>query len=225
MKLLFLILANDTPAYLEMQRLWQKYMNIDSNIKSYFIKYDVNKLFDSDVTVHNDTIYMKGENDSLIPGCLDKTIKAIEYSLNNFEFDYLIRTNMSSVWDFNKIYSYITDNHYDIAGVNGFDGAHKVHFVSGAGILMSNSLCKELVKNKHLLNYDIIDDVSIGKLLIDLNYKFDKLERFEAYVYEKKIRKITKKLINNSYHFRCKSINQQKTIQIMEHIIKLIYDV
>ena len=38
MKLIVLILANDTDAYLKMQEKWKLYMNSHANIKSYFIK-------------------------------------------------------------------------------------------------------------------------------------------------------------------------------------------
>lgn len=217
MKLLILILANDTPEYLQMQNLWKKYMGLFENIKSYFIKYDVEKIYNKNIELTNDTIFIKGDTDSFIPGCLDKTIKAIEYALANIEFDYLLRTNMSSVWDLNKFHTLVSNNDWNVAGVNGYK------FVSGAGILMAKSVCSNIIINKHLLDYSLIDDVSIGHLLIELNYSFDKLTRFEAFVY-KNPKDITQDLIKNNYHFRCKSTNQKKTIILMEKIIKLIYN-
>jgi hypothetical protein len=50
---------------------------------------------------------MKGV-ESYIPGCLDKTVKSIEYCLHNYNFDFIFRTNMSSVVDLNKLYNLLT---------------------------------------------------------------------------------------------------------------------
>ena len=104
MNLIILILANDTDVYLKMQEKWKTYMNKHSHIKAYFIKYKED--LKENIIQNEDTIYVKG-NESLIPGCLDKTIKSIEYVLNNCEFDFIFRTNMSSVVDLNKLYNLI----------------------------------------------------------------------------------------------------------------------
>lgn len=58
-------------------------MNTHKNIKAYFIKYD--EMLQSDIALINDTIFMKGY-ESYIPGCLDKTVKALEFLQNNQEW-------------------------------------------------------------------------------------------------------------------------------------------
>jgi hypothetical protein len=218
MKLIVLILANDTDAYLKMQELWKKYTNSHLNIKSYFIKYNPNLL--ENIIINNDTIYIKG-NESLIPGCLDKTIKSIEYCLQNIEFDFIFRTNMSSVLDLNKLYN-LLNNNIQCAGVIGDCKGQK--FVSGAGILMRKDICQKLIQTKNSLNYNILDDVSIGRFLTSNNINLISLTRFEAYNYENNVSMIKKDNIANYYHFRCKcENNSNKTIELMNLIIKYIY--
>jgi hypothetical protein len=218
MKLIILILANDSEAYLKMQELWNKYMNSHLNIKSYFIKYNPNLL--ENIIINNDTIYIKG-TESLMPGCLDKTIKSIEYCLQNMEFDFIFRTNMSSVLDLNKLYN-LLNNNIQCAGVIGDCKGQK--FVSGAGILMRKDICQKLIQTKNSLNYNIIDDVSIGRFLTSNNINLIPLTRFEAYNYENNISMIKKDNIANYYHFRCKcENNSNKTIELMNLIIKYIY--
>lgn len=226
MKILILILANDTPVYLQMQECWKKYMNVNENVKSYFIKYDVEELYDSDVTVCENTIYIKGKMDSLIPGCLDKTIKALEYSLNNMEFDYLIRTNMSSVWDINKIHTYLSNNTHSCLGVLTKYNNIKKFFISGAGIILSHSVCKNIIDNKHLLDYSIIDDVAIGIILKKLKYEFENFPRFNVMKLENGTYNLNKKHKARNYHFRCKtSLEHADTIELMNYTIKLIYKI
>jgi hypothetical protein len=221
MNLIILILANDTDVYLKMQEKWQSYMNKHSHIKSYFIKYKED--LKENIIQKEDTIYVKG-NESLIPGCLDKTIKSIEYLLNNFDFNFIFRTNMSSVVDLNKLYNLIHNHSEDEIKYGGFINTSGVKFISGAGILMNKQTCQLLIDNKNALNYNIIDDVCIGQFMTDKNIKFTSLTRFEAYNYEKNIDLITKDNIINYYHFRCKSdIDHIKTIELMTKIINLIY--
>jgi nicotinic acid phosphoribosyltransferase len=87
MKLVILILANDTNEYLKMQMLWKLYMNKFQNVKSFFIKYKSD--LQENIVLCDDTIYIKGL-ESFIPGCLDKTIQSIEFLLKNNDFDFLL---------------------------------------------------------------------------------------------------------------------------------------
>jgi len=218
MKLIILIIANDNDNYFEMQEKWQSYMNKHPHITSYFIKYKED--LEENIIQNEDTIYVKGQ-ESLIPGCLDKTIKSIEHVLNNFDFNFIFRTNLSSVVDLNKLYN-LLNNNIEYAGVIGDYYGQK--FISGAGFLMNRQTCKLLIDNKNKLNYDIIDDVSIGQFMTSKNIKFTQLTRFEVYNYENNINLLRKDNIINFYHFRCKSnINHNKTIILMEKIIQLIY--
>lgn len=219
MKLIILILANDNGIYLECQRLWKKYMNIHPNIKSYFIKFKQN--LDVNVLIQNDTIFVKGE-ESIIPGCLIKTIESIKYLLLNEDFHYIFRTNMSSVVDLNKLYNLLENYDKDYSGVVG--EIHNVKFASGAGMLLSRYMCNYLIKNECFLDYNLVDDVSIGFLMKQNNISLHPLTRFESYFYENDISQITNDLIKNYYHFRCKSsFTDIYTILLMEKIINLIY--
>lgn len=218
MKIIILILANDSGIYLECQKLWRSYMNLHPNIKSYFIKLDPQ--LTSDVLVDNNTIFIKG-NESIIPGCLIKTITSIDYLLKHEEFDYIFRTNMSSVVNLNELYKFIIKNKNDYSGFIG--NCNNINYASGAGILLSKKICYMLIENKNLLDYNLIDDVSIGQLF-KKNVNLFPLKRFEAHNYENNLNKITNEIIDNNYHFRCKSnINDFNTILIMEKIINLIY--
>ena len=217
MKLVILILANDNDAYLQMQELWRKYMNNHENIKSYFIKYDAT--LQNNIELINDTIFIKGY-ESYIPGCLDKTIKSIEYLQKNIEFDFIFRTNMSSVVNLNKLYN-LLNNSIECSGIIGDNNGNK--FVSGAGILMNKHICKILVNKKDTLNYNVLDDVSLGVFFTNHNINITSLTRFEAYNYEDNVNLITKELILDYYHFRCKSEkNKLKTIELMRKIIDII---
>ena len=230
MKLLVLIIAHDDPIYIGMQEQWKRYMNNFDNIKCYFIKYKTDIENYAIIDESANTIYIKGK-ESLIPGCLDKTIKSLYYLLDkNYEFDYLLRTNLSSVWNFDILCDFIKNNKFLIAGVQGkhkLDRVHFVNFIAGSGILLHIDMCKILMNNRHLLNYNIIDDVALGILLkqyINSSLKVY-LNRFEMYNYENKPYLINKNMIQNYSHIRCKfDKKRQNTVELMKIAINLIYN-
>jgi len=222
MKLIILILANDTDKYLEMQNLWILYMKTHNNINVFFIKYT--NVLTGNIYINDDIIYIPGY-ESLVPGCLDKTIKSIEYLLNNnFDFDFIFRTNLSSVVNLQKIYNLLSNN-INYAGVIGLYG--DTNFASGAGILLSKKYCNFLIENQKKLDYSLIDDVSIGKFLNKINkFEITPLTRHETYNYSNNLNNLSNEIINDYYHFRCKSsLDHTKTIDIMKKIIKLIYNI
>jgi len=226
MKLIILILANDTELYLECQKLWRLYMNTHPNIKSYFIKYKSN--LTQEVVLENDTMFIKG-TESMIPGCLDKTIKAINFCLQTQTFDFIFRTNMSSVVDLNKLndllenynmhYSGVIGHYENIKGINRI-----IDYASGAGMLFSKPFCMFLTSHKHKLDYALIDDVSIGLFCQQNKVQLTPLTRFETYTHEPHLTSISKELIKDYYHFRCKAKEHGvNTLTLLQTIIKLIY--
>lgn len=104
--------------------------------------------------------------------CLDMTIRSIELihrsKLPGHRHRYLLRTNISSMWCFPKYLKYI-DEKYPHGSQKVYDGilGKENKFVGGAGFLLSPDLERLLVNDQEHLHYEIIDDVAIGKLLLE----------------------------------------------------------
>ena len=110
----------------------------------------------------------------------------------------------------------------ETAGVIGISGVNS-KFISGAGMLFSNKICKSLVENQHKLDYGGVDDVVIGLFLAKQNVNIIPFTRFEAYKYHES--QITKELINSYYHFRCKTHDEPRCVILMKKIISIIYNI
>ena len=124
----------------------------------------------------------------------------------------------------NKIYNLLTDNNIITGAVIGTHSYHQTcTFLSGAGMILRRDVCKLLLDNKNMLRYDYYDDVAIGLILNILDVPFCSLLRFEAYNYT--IENINKDIIKNDYHFRCKLSDQEYQVKMINHLIKLIYDI
>jgi len=106
---------------------------------------------------------------------LPKIIESIEYiNEEKIEFDYLFATTTGSYINFNEFDKFINNlpekNVY--AGPLDFwppvrpSSEQIIPFVSGRGNLFSKDITNFILENKNLHNYDLIDDVAWGKLLI-----------------------------------------------------------
>ena len=114
--IILIISSNNIEYYKNMRDIWKKYMNNHQNVSSFFIENDSSINEEIIVDKKNNIIYYKDE-ESYIPGILNKTIKVIDYCIKNFDFDYIYRTNLSSVVNFDKLYSYLqNNNNIDYAG-------------------------------------------------------------------------------------------------------------
>jgi len=212
---MLIISSNNIEYYKNMRNIWLRYMNNHPNITAYFIENDPSIDRDIIVDKENNKIYYKDE-ESYIPGILNKTIKIIEHCLKNYEVDYIYRTNLSSVIDFDKLYSYIQNNDVDYAGHD------YINFISGSGIILSKKACKILVEDKNLINNNEPDDVAIG-------LKLKKLVK-KVHIPYYGITDLDDKLFNgyninpNIFQYRCRFANEHNnTAQVMDKVFRKIY--
>lgn len=124
-------------------------------------------------------IELRGK-DSQVPGMLDKSIKALEICMGLFNFDILVRSNISTIIDLQELQTQLHDKSSVYGGHSwildwhdwkfGIDEAalskyRYTEFISGTSIVLSRDNCEFILENKHKLDYSIVDDVSIGVLM------------------------------------------------------------
>jgi hypothetical protein len=122
------------------------------------------------------------EPECYVPGVLNKTVKALEISRDLFDFDVLVRSNMSTVINYAQLeqtlskhsYTYIYGGNMNV--LNWIDDANGItedklndirftHYASGTSIVMSKNVCDFIIDNQQLLDRSLIDDVAIGVML------------------------------------------------------------
>ena len=131
-------------------------------------------------------------------------------------YDFIWRTNLSSVLDFRGLHAYISGLKSSVNSSVGFYGgyigkASSYFFASGAGFLMSRDVASYLVTNKHLLRWDLIDDVAIGALL---EPRFGLVHIDRCWVDE------NFSGCPNVFHFRCESYLHLMTVEFMNAVIQ-----
>lgn len=155
-----------------------------------------------------------------------KTVAAFDLSLQNFNFDYIYRTNVSSYIDLPALNSYIGNkpriNFY--AGVIG--EYQKIQFASGSGYFISRDLVTEVVRRKEYWDHNLVDDVSLGKFLTQvLDVNIEAVGRVDLNPQYYDLNLIGSKT-SYPFHYRCKSSDPNLTINYMKNLhIELNQDI
>jgi len=147
MKLCILVIASHSKEYDELIHLWRSIKYPDW-IKLYFVfaEHDSSEL----VSVSGDTILVRGK-DSICPGIFYKTRAAMEYLLANEEFDYLLRSNLSSFFNAESLLEFLKD----MPRTNAMFGELVFEsFLSGSGYIMTPDVIQKF------LDWDFQEDVN-----------------------------------------------------------------
>lgn len=132
-----------------------------------------------------------------------KTLEGFKWISENIGFEYIYRTNTSSYIDTKNLLKYCRKNENDILyrGIkvsNYFDNEH-ISYVSGSDILISKKVFQLLIENSKDWDTNLVDDVSIGKILQKFNIP---IEESNSIIFDNSFFK--KKSLNHEYHFRCR---------------------
>jgi hypothetical protein len=221
--IILIIASDDTDYYINMQKIWNLYMNTHPQIKSFFIKANLN--IDNNLLIddNNNTINVKTEQ-SPIPGILIKTIESLKYIYNNYNFKYIFRTNLSSFIDLNKFYLFTLNNSFNYAAVIG--NYNNIQFGSGAGFFMSRECVNYLINSDSIdyhKMYDVLDDVIIGEILTPI-YPILSIGRIDILDFNNKQISNDELKSSNIFHYRCKNSNNMDiTVNNLKELYKLVY--
>lgn len=189
-KLIILIIASKESSYDYFTKCWREYMNSFEDVYSFLIYSDIN--ITTDFFITKDTITYKS-NECNIPGIFEKTTASMNLCTQLFDYDYLLRTNLSSFFHIPRLLTYlenqpktnyIASQYYNLPNhpnkrpeqiaVNEFFGKElndKFVFMHGAGFILSHDIVTKYlsVVRNDLVSFNkairLPDDVAISMLL------------------------------------------------------------
>lgn len=213
MKFLVLVISDensDTYQFLEqtIRETWGSLKSEHWEIFYLYSKPDIQHPY-----LDGDKFYAKGEEK--LDSIGRKTIQAFEFFSNNYEFDYIFRTNLSSYVDLPRLYEKLNQKKYTYDGVVGLDNG--VKFASGAGYVISKDLVQHVIVNKDSWNHGMIDDVAMGQMMnkIGVNPIGD--------LTRQTFLNVTENVDVNQYHYRCKQSERIQDTVIMKRIHEIKY--
>lgn len=223
MRIIFAVIdGGSNPEYNKMRDIWLKYKQ-DVGAEVIFLRASpliVKTTYDSSTS----TLWAPGE-ESLMPGVLHKTHEAIKYLTSEFGvFDYFVRTNLSSLFDYDVMVKWLQENPLDYGGKleNAFD---EWMFASGSGMILSWKGCQIFLEHfpEMAQEYDMPEDVVIGKVMQNYVSVADVPRITFSYCEDPEILDLLTNDYRDIFHYRCHSDDQHiKTVEYMELIYKKI---
>lgn len=207
LKILVLIIASDNlPVYVELLESWKKYMHSDpDHFEVYFLRGDEN--LHEKATVEGDTIWAQTD-EGYVPasgGILKKTILALEVMVPRLhEFDYVLRTNLSSFYVFPRLLAYLRTMPRKRCYTGSKIGDWS-QFGSGCGFIVSTDLAYQLAtQGKSLIGiHTVEDDVMIGRFLRKKQVRLIPHDRINI-LKAGDIDRINRSTSTDIFHFRVK---------------------
>lgn len=164
----------DGEAYEKMYKSLSHLYAMQPNVRTIFVEFS-NSIQNS-FLLEGDRLILKGK-ESIIPGLMVKTLEALMICSAE-EYDYVVRSNISSVINFQNLISYINlDQNKNINYLGGFvwllnwidpvngivdDKYFGTRYASGTLALFSKECIKKIIRYRHFIDYSICEDLAFG---------------------------------------------------------------
>lgn len=233
-KIIILILSSNSELYNEFKRLQLLYLNkYNPLIKFFFIEFKDNQ--EEDVIESSNTLYFKG-SESVTPGMIIKTSLAINYLKNKYDYDFIFRTNLSTLINIHSLCEHINT----LPKENICSGFIVFGFITGTGIIMSKNVAELIADNYEKFNYtSTCEDVLITNMFNHYNIQYiqpskywwglivdvndGEREQWKIYYTENKYKQFD--YLNNIMHYRIKNGNRDIDLLYFKELLKKIYNI
>jgi hypothetical protein len=215
MKILISVLSLDQEPYITLENKIRETWLIDAKnagIDVVFYYGSLDKISEGDRL-----FFPTGEGWSQIN---NKTYLMFKYIKENFDFDFVFRTNSSSYVKIENLINFLKDK-----PLKGYYSAmlgqrhEDIHFGSGCGYTLSRDLVEYIVDNETLWNFNLPDDVAVADILNNINISLSEGFRFECGDHHLEDPTL---IDSEHYHYRCKVDNDRiKDAKLMDIIHNL----
>jgi hypothetical protein len=104
--------------------------------------------------------------ESYVPGILHKTLEAMAYCTRHIPFDFIVRSNISTVIDFERLpLNELTDTLVYASAYMWNKDDRSSAFASGTNIILNRAAVEFMLMHRGRMRHDTIDDVAIGSLM------------------------------------------------------------
>ena len=224
---LLVIASNDTSYYQKARSVWKHYMNRFPSIKVYML-YGATELPDRD---DSDLVY-EDISETYVPGILQKTLRAMKHVHDTCTYDYLIRTNISTMWDLRNIEQLLLSCPTSRCYAGGHN-LNPMNIYSGVSIILTPDLVEECINQQDKFIMNLPDDIAIGVFINTTSYTpttttlQQYIEEYGPNDIELIHNKIQEGLDRKVAYFRVKNMNTREITDsiIYDILLKRIYDV
>ena len=194
MKILYLILASNEFPYFQLREngiktTWLTRISKDDRAIQLFStpilgKSDTdrnNYLSEKGAKIHGnrkiESIYSQnGENWSFPTysgwdSILHKTLSAMQYALNHYEFDFIVRTGPTNLWNPLALKQRLLSLKNSTGAYGTLRKHREISYIEGSNMIIDKKTTSILLNNVEQFNFGLVDDVAFGEVFTKLNIK------------------------------------------------------
>lgn len=235
---MLVLASNNNPIYKNCRKIWKAYMNIDPTIRVFFV-YGRILLQDAldDYDAESDILIDAPES---YPVLIKKTIEAMKLIQPKVTYDFFIRTNLTTFWDFKKLHLHLdelpTNNCYSGDGpLPGYNS--NGYYLSGTDTIVTSEMIQSIIANEHMVDFHLVEDAAMGKyfhsvlgapMLPNRICFFEDITSTNDGEYNKIINRINWAVSENKDHYRVKTLHgnrEEIDLFIYKQLLKLIYNI
>lgn len=235
--IMIVIATNDKEYFRTCRKVWKCYKDSDKDIKVFFAygKTDV-PLEDRDAS---DLVF----DDLAESIAIEKTLRALKYINERYDYDYIVRTNLSTFWDFKHVAGMLERCPKERCYAGGHDLSpfrfmidHERGFVltkplySGVCIILTPDTVKLMLDNEDKLSTTIADDLALGLLFAeaDLNRHtvrpirhIENCNLLETNI----VKEIRECMDKNTIYYRVKNVENREWTDFMiyKNLLAMVY--
>lgn len=230
-KAILLVLAShNAEIYQEFRKIYHQYYKTNPNILVLFVYGKTPNL----IANTNDLIY-DDILENYYPGMITKTIRAIKHIESSYDYDFLIRTNISTFWIFDRLLQRLekTPNKDCFLGslrtCKMKNGEYSPQYLSGINMTLSRDVIPKLIEqeNEVISHSHMPEDWALSQSLINHGYipkapyppPVHHLDTFTT-IDERVMKEIELADSRNRDHFRIK--NRENRVDIDISIAKIL---
>lgn len=236
--IILILASNNNNIYKNCRKIWKAYMNVDPTIKVCFV---YGKLHENDILEdfdeRSDFIFSDIKEQDF-PFVIEKTIRAMQLIDAKLSYDFFIRTNLSTFWDFKKLHLHLNDlptkNCYSGDGpLPGYNSSG--YYLSGTDTIVTPDMIHSIINNKQLVDYKAVEDAAMGKYfhgILGSPMLPNRICFFEDIKSINEINKIQNRIIdatnNNKNHYRVKTLygnREEVDFYIYKQLLLNIYNI
>ena len=232
---LLVLASNNDEIYRNCRKVWKLYMNIDPTIKVYFVYGHLTEPL-NDYDNESDIVF--NDIHESYPVYINKTIEAMKVIHSKITYDYFIRTNLTTFWDFKQLHIHLND----LPTSNCYSGdgplpscIYHGEYLSGTDTIVTPEMIKSIIINEQLVDYNIVEDAAMGKYFhhyLGVPFLPNRICFFEDITSIQELDKINNRIIdgmnNKNDHYRVKTLyGDRETIDLFIYIrlLDLIYNI
>lgn len=231
---ILILASNNNQVFDNCRKVWKKYMNIDPTIKVYFAYGELSKPLDE---YDSDSDIVINDIKESYPVLIEKTIRAMEFIDSQVTYDFFIRTNLSTFWDFSKLHLHLNE----LPSQNCYSGDGPLpnynsngYYLSGTDTIVTPEMIKSIINNQHLVEFSITEDCAMGKYfngILKAPMLPNRICFFEDIISIEETEKIEHRIHdaiqNNKDHYRVKNFynREQNDLYIYKILLEIVYSI